>query len=230
MAKSTKQDPPSTCFVIGPIGDPGTAVRKTADQILKFVVRPVIEPFGYETTRADMLGEPGLVTRQVVRRVMDDDLVIADLTGRNPNVFYELAIRHAIRKPLVQIISGAQALPFDVYDTRTIFFDISDLDSVDRAKDELRSQVQSLIDDPKPLDNPISESLDLEQYRESGDSTDTALGQILEAVADLRGDVSSLSRRVNALDQPGGIQMTSAGSFYQPVASGIGVGRVDHDA
>jgi len=64
--------------------------------------------------RADELAEPGIITSQVIQHIVDDQLVIADLTERNPNVFYELALRHALRKPVVQIIHRGEAIPFDV--------------------------------------------------------------------------------------------------------------------
>ena len=50
----------------------------------------------------------------------DADLVVADLTDHNPNVFYELAIRHALQLPLVQLIDSAQDLPFDIKAMRTV--------------------------------------------------------------------------------------------------------------
>lgn len=87
-----------TCFVIAPIGEPGSETRRRSDQILNHVIKPVAKQAGYAAVRADEEGEPGLITHQVIQHLLDDPLVIADLTGRNPNVFYELAIRHAINK------------------------------------------------------------------------------------------------------------------------------------
>src|SRR3954453_10572257 len=102
------------CFVIGPIGDPGSADRKRSDQVLKHIIAPSVSPYGYSAVRADHISEAGMITSQVIQHVIDDPLVIADLTGRNPNVFYELAIRHAVRKPYIQLIEAGEALPFDV--------------------------------------------------------------------------------------------------------------------
>jgi len=50
--------------------------------------------------RADKISEPGIITTQIIGHIVDAELVIADLTDKNPNVFYELAIRHAIRNPI----------------------------------------------------------------------------------------------------------------------------------
>jgi hypothetical protein len=179
----------NVCFVIGPIGSDGSPERKAADAIFNFMIKPIVEQHGFKPIRADMISAPGLVSRQVMQAIIDSPLVVADLTDRNPNVYYELAVRHAIRKPLVQMINGKPPLPFDVVDTRTIFFDLTDLATIEYAKGELDKQVQALLDDPKPLDNPISETLDLESYRTSDDAGQVAMGQILGALSDLRAEV-----------------------------------------
>src|SRR5437016_10492301 len=89
-----------TCFVISPIGDEGSEVRRRSDQVLKHIVRPAARKCGYSSiVRADQMSKPGLITAQVIQCLVNSNLVVADLTGHNPNVFYELAVRHAIRKP-----------------------------------------------------------------------------------------------------------------------------------
>ena len=132
------------CFVISPIGDADSETRKRSEQVLNYVVRPAVTSCGYKAVRADEIDKPGMITSQVIQHVVNDDLVVADLTERNPNVFYELAIRHALRKPLVQIIRKGEAIPFDVAGTRTIYVDHKDLDSVAAAKNEIIKQVKAL--------------------------------------------------------------------------------------
>lgn len=75
------------CFVIAPIDSFGTEVRRRSDQMLKYVFETVAgEACGYQVLRADQLGQPGMITLQIINHLRDDALVIADLTGRNPNV------------------------------------------------------------------------------------------------------------------------------------------------
>src|SRR6185436_20070868 len=132
------------CFVIAPIGDSDSDTRKRSDQVLKHVIRPAVTACGYKAVRADEIDKPGLITSQVIQHVVNDSLVVADRTERNPNVFYELAIRHALRRPLVQLIRKGETIPFDVAGTRTIYVDHHDLDSVEAAKNEIIEQVKSL--------------------------------------------------------------------------------------
>lgn len=147
------------CFVIAPIGEQESDIRKRSDQVLEHIIRPAVESCGYKAVRADEIAEPGIITNQIIRHVVDDPLVIADLTGQNPNVFYELAIRHAIRKPLVQIINKVKDIPFDISSMRTIVVNHQDPDSIKEAKAKIQSQIQYLEANPSSLENPISIAL-----------------------------------------------------------------------
>jgi hypothetical protein len=75
----------------------------------------VLETLGYSTIkRADQMPEPGMITNQIIQQLLTCDLVVADLAGSNANVFYELAIRHAARKPSIHLFLPQQKIPFDL--------------------------------------------------------------------------------------------------------------------
>ena len=110
-----------TVFVIGPIGERGSGTRKRSDDILKFLIRPAARACKLgKVLRADELAEPGSITNQVIPRLIEDDLVIADLHDHNPNVYYELAVRHTTGKPCILIGKSGDKMPFDVQDFRMI--------------------------------------------------------------------------------------------------------------
>jgi hypothetical protein len=182
-----------TCFVISPIGKEGSEVRKRADQVLKHIITPPVLGCGYKPLRADKISEPGLITSQVLQHILDDPLVIADLTGMNPNVFYELAIRHAFRRPIVQLCQKGEELPFDVSGMRTIFVDYHDLDSVEETKQEIERQIKH-IEGKKPdeLESPISTTVDLQTLKSSQRPEERTLGEILSAISELRSDVANI--------------------------------------
>jgi len=179
-----------SCFVISPIGDEGSETRKRADQVLKHIIGPAAEACGYEPIRADEIDKPGLITSQVIQRIVSDKLVIADLTEKNPNVFYELAVRHAIRKPLVQIMQKGEKIPFDVAGLRTIPIDHTDLDQAAAAKDAIIRQIQEVESDPDDLETPISVSLDLQALRASENPQDRSLADVLSEISDIKVAVS----------------------------------------
>ena len=187
------------CFVIAPIGEPNSETRKRSDQILRHVIDPAVTSCGYDAIRADQISEPGMITSQVIQHIVDDPLVIADLTERNPNVFYELAIRHVIRKPLVQLIKRGEQIPFDVAGARTIHVDHQDLDSVEEAKGEIVRQIHSVNDASSPMETPISVSLDLQTLKQSENPEQRSLADILSVISELRTSVGRLEKR---LDNP----------------------------
>ena len=184
------------CFVIAPIGESESETRKRSDQILKHVINPAALECGYNATRSDHISEPGMITSQVIQRIVDDPLVIADLTERNPNVFYELAIRHAIRRPLVQLIMKGEQIPFDVAGTRTIHVDHRDLDSVEEAKTEIVAQIRSLEADSSTMETPISVSLDLQLLKQSDNPEERSLADVLSVISELRTTVGGLAKQL----------------------------------
>jgi hypothetical protein len=80
------------CFIIGPIGAHKSDIRAEADKLLKLIIKPTfLTNFkDYKVVRADEISQPGMVDSQVISSVIDAELVIADLSGRNANAFYEL--------------------------------------------------------------------------------------------------------------------------------------------
>ena len=173
-----------TCFVISPIGDPGSPIGKRADQVFKHVIKPVASELSYRTKRADRMKRPGVITSKVLTAVAESDLLVADLTGHSPIVFYELAIRHAAQRPVVQLIDAAQELPFDVANMRTIYVDIHDLDSAEAAREELRRHVLSVEkQDSAPVETPLLAAKSLRSLWRSKEPSDRF---ILEALGELR--------------------------------------------
>jgi len=143
------------CFIICPIGSEYSPERVHSDKLLNHVFKPVLDANQYNSLRADQLAKVGLITTQIINLIIDSDLVIADLTDQNPNVFYELALRHSINKPYIQVIAKGQKIPFDLSGIRTIEVDIKDLDDVARAKKEIENQILEIENGHIP-DSPIS--------------------------------------------------------------------------
>lgn len=109
------------CFIITPIGGNGTEIRIKADGVIDAVIKPVLEELEYEVISPKELSKPGSITDAIFNFIANCELVIANMTGLNANVMYELAIRHAIGKPVVCIIEENEKLPFDIQSDRLIF-------------------------------------------------------------------------------------------------------------
>jgi hypothetical protein len=192
-----------TCFVISPIGAEGSDIRRRSDQVLTHIITPVATELGYETIRADKISEPGMITSQVIQHLVEDLLVVADLSGHNPNVFYELAVRHAVRKPVVQLIQIGEAIPFDVAQTRTVQYDHRDLDVAARCRDELREHIKAIEKDPAKVDTPVSIAVDVKSLR-SGSPLEKSTAEILSLLQHLNAKFTDMtSGSTSSVSTPG---------------------------
>ena len=144
-------------FVICPIDEPDSPMRRRSDEILDQIIVPVVAEFGYEAIRADNISEPGPITDQVFRRLLEAPLVIAARSHYYPNVYYELGIRHVIGKPVIQIIEEGQRIPFDVSGLRTIEVVTERLDhrSMEDSKEELRRQIRFIEENPDRVEASV---------------------------------------------------------------------------
>lgn len=141
------------CFIVTPIGGADSSVRRATDGLISSVLKPVLSDLGYEVHVAHEISLTGSITRQVVQHLLDDDLVVANLTTLNPNVMYELAVRHCVGKPVITIAENGTGLPFDIAEERTIFY-TNDMRGVVELVASIRQVV--LANEAKPLvDNPV---------------------------------------------------------------------------
>lgn len=164
--------------------------------MLRHLVQKVLEP-KYDVVRADQIDDEGLITNQIIEHLLEDDLVIADLTGLNPNVFYEVAVRHAARKPIVHLITQGQEIPFDVANMRAVPYALHDPDVLEEAQDDLRRKVRAIEEsDFEAAPNPVSAAHDVWLLRESEQPDVRQAGDLLASLNELRDEVRALSRRI----------------------------------
>jgi predicted nucleotide-binding protein len=200
------------CFLIAPIGSEGSEVRRRSDTLLKYVIAPATAETGYNVVRADDISIPGSITVQIIQLTIESPLVIADLSGRNPNVLYELGIRHAARKPVIQLASDSNDIPFDIASVRTIIVDLQSIDSVARAKDLLITGIRFSEREPTAADSPVSAALDLralqtlkaetERPAATGITPAPVLNTISSLVSDLDSRMKGLEYRIERSLRP----------------------------
>lgn len=184
-----------TCFVIGPIGDEGSDIRRHADWVLDGIVNPALEKAGLPPgIRADKIATPGMIDSQVISNVLDVDLVIADLTTRNPNAFYELGLRHMAEKPIVHLIhkSEAKLIPFDVAPYRTVYVSWETPADVANSIEKLHEQVQAAISPDHDVENPVTKARGRQHLKATASSTEKVLLEDMQGLSDR---VAELERR-----------------------------------
>lgn len=144
-----------------PIRKEGTPEHEHFRALYEEILKPAVETLGYETKRADDFKKGGAITKDIVLPLAEADLVVADLTALNPNVFYELGVRHSLRaQGTIMIMDDSQdSIPFDIGAYRVIRFK-SDLSGLGRLRRELEKFVREL--DPEDVsrrDNPVHDWL-----------------------------------------------------------------------
>jgi hypothetical protein len=112
------------CFVISPIGQPGSETRAHADDVFECIIEPALKKTKVEGRRADHIQDVGRITKQMYNDILSSDFCIAVLHGFNPNVFYELAVAHCAGIPVIILSEKGIEPPFDIKDERVLHYDL----------------------------------------------------------------------------------------------------------
>ncbi|MBD3343173.1 MAG: hypothetical protein GF353_29010 [Candidatus Lokiarchaeota archaeon] len=148
------------CFVIMPFGKKGTEEYDINTKIYKLLIHPVVESCNYYPVRADELEHLGSITRHIIESLYDSELVIADLSGKNANVFYEMGVRHVLfRYGTIPIIRKGEEIPFDLANYRVIFYS-RELDGPEHFKRDLKRRIKAFEKAKhQNSDNPVHDIL-----------------------------------------------------------------------
>ena len=139
------------CFVDMPFGkkpDLASGVTVDFDQIYETGIKPAIEAAGLEPVRGDQERTGGIIHVPMFGRLLLSDFVIADLTLSNPNVFYELGIRHTARPfTTVPVFAAIHPIPFDVALVRAIPYTLVDGKLADEGAAALKAALGTRLDE-----------------------------------------------------------------------------------
>lgn len=131
-----------TCFVMMPFGE-------WFNLYYQDIYVPAIREAGFEPVRGDELFTTGSVVEQIWEQVTKSPVLLADLTGKNANVFYELGLAHAARKPVVFTASNIEDVPFDLRHLRVIVYDIREPNWAEKLGNEVTEYLKNAKTEPE---------------------------------------------------------------------------------
>ena len=134
-----------SCFVIMPFAEP-------FETYYKKIIKPAVDDNELYAVRGDSLFRSTHIMDDIWSSITESTLVIAELTGKNPNVYYELGLAHALKKPAILISSNIEDVPFDLRPLRVLIYDKNDPDwgsilklNISKAIDETLSSPTEAI-------------------------------------------------------------------------------------
>jgi len=130
-----------TCFVIMPFGGWG-------DEYYETIYCPAINSAGLEPHRADDLFRPSTIVHDIWAYTRKAKILLADLTGKNPNVFYELGLAHALAKPVILVAESMEEIPFDFRSLRVITYDKHDPEWGPILREKVAASIKEVLKSP----------------------------------------------------------------------------------
>lgn len=112
-----------TCFIIMPISDSDTYPVGHFKRVYDYLIKPACEIAGFKPVRADDVLNTNYIALDIIKNIIQADMALCDLSGRNPNVMYELGIRQAFNKPVTLIKDTVTNRIFDISGFRDIEYD-----------------------------------------------------------------------------------------------------------
>ncbi len=236
------------CFVIAPIGDKdaetGSAAREIWENTIELfeeVIQPACNAFGLEPIRADHIARTGEIPEQICMHLRDDEVVIADLTGGNPNVMYELGLRHTTGKLTIQLGETGR-LPFDVAAIRTIKFQRTERRLVEARKklsealsvgltsggdfvtatrvwlDQPTMQVVSTNEEESDGPGFLEKLADLEEHVGRLPTSMTLVGEIMMAMKDITTKIGERVTKANVSGAPASVKLSLANQLAESLS------------
>lgn len=126
------------------------------DNIYDYLIHDPLSEAGYDVKRADNILNQQNILKDIIQLIITSDLIVADLSIANPNVYYELGIAHSYRKNVILLAQNVDELPFDLRSYRNISYSIS-FDKMNEARQEFKKLIESVQTKNVTFGNPVSD-------------------------------------------------------------------------
>jgi nucleoside 2-deoxyribosyltransferase len=202
-----------TCFVIMPFKN-----EEWLPQVYQLSIEPVIRAAGFTCLRADKIPKAGFVLEHILKAVYDADVVIADITGNNANVMYELGLAHGFAKPVIVLSQNIAEAPFDLKSYRIILYKTTFGADADLRR-EIKSALEATLHSPDTKDrsNPTrlfiptaitaAEAIELQRRNKELEDANKRLEgmrDLAQSIIDTLGGDESLEQIQEGMESPVG--------------------------
>ncbi len=140
---------PKLCFVIMPFS-------KERKEVFTYGIAPACKQAGFEAVRVDQLKGHFNINRKIIEHLFRSDVVIAEITDQNPNVFYEMGVAHSLGNKTIMIAQSAKDLPFDINNYRCLIYEQS-VEGLQHLQAQIIESLQELEKWSRSPSNPVQD-------------------------------------------------------------------------
>lgn len=196
--KKEEQAEQPTCFIIMPISDVDTYEKGHFGRVYEYIIKPACIAARFKPVRADEVQTTNYIVVDILRKILDAEMVVCDLSSRNPNVLYELGIRQAFNLPVTLIRDSRTTRIFDIQGLRDIEYD-DDL-RIDKINNTVEVLTNTLKNNSQLKTGEVNSIIQLLGVKPASApttevSSDTSL--LLEAISSIGERLSRLELEAN---------------------------------
>ncbi len=208
------------CFIIMPISDNGDYPNGHFERVYEYLITPACENAGFSPVRADDVIKTNYIAIDVIRRIIESDMVLCDLSSQNPNVLYELGIRQAFNKPVSLIKDKKTKRIFDIQGFRD--FEYDENLRVDNVQEDIDKLSQILVSTHKEAsqDQDINSLISLLSLTPAKISDKKELSNetqlILNSISGIEKRLNFIEEKYNSNDRNKRIEMYNSQPTFSP--------------
>lgn len=185
---------PETCFTVMPFGG-------WFDDYYESIYKPAIEHAGLGACRADDLYRPSTIVTDIWTYTKSAKLILADLSGKNPNVFYELGLAHALAKPAILVTESMDDVPFDLRALRVLQYDKNQPRWGEQLQEKITASIKEVVASPLQAVLPAFLTVRHEAKQQTVTEQEKAFLELRREIDLLRNEITSV-RTLRARPDP----------------------------
>lgn len=183
------------CVILAPPLLPTHETGQISGWVIGRIVKPTLEalPFGFLVD----VPSPSTkrITGQSISLIARAELIVADLTGQPPEVFYHLATAHALKKKTLHIAMKGQQIPFDHKECRVLFYDMGWIEDSAQATQAFQANLSTLLSATAPPPSPVAAAHTFHLLERGKDPRSEAVAILAQQVAELGEKLARLEQR-----------------------------------